>query len=115
MLYIRTGYDVTNYFRSEIIAKKTVENAASNDFRWNLSIKVCARTTKFYTLAGYDVTIYLYIVKQNAVIDKFHPDIRTDLLYSHTRYEIISYFRPAFIKVRKNVRKCPLRRLLVEF
>ena len=62
--YIITGYDITNYFRSEATAKKTVENAASDGFRWNLSRKVYARITKFHAvvrdnwphkLAGYDV------------------------------------------------------------
>ena len=33
--YICTGYGVINYFQSEVIAKKNVENAASDGFRWN--------------------------------------------------------------------------------
>ena len=68
VVYIHTGCDVTNYFRSEVIAKKTVQNAASDGFRCNFSRQVIARITKFYTVvgdirphkyAGYDVTTYL--------------------------------------------------------
>ena len=35
LAYIAAGYDVTTYFRSEVTAKKTVENALSGGFRWN--------------------------------------------------------------------------------
>ena len=36
--YICTRYDVSNYFRSEAIMKKIVENSASDSFRWNFSL-----------------------------------------------------------------------------
>ena len=36
-----TGYDVTDYFRFTVIGvQKTVENDASDDFRWNFMRKV---------------------------------------------------------------------------
>ena len=35
LLYSHTGYDVINYFRSDVIAKKTIENAAFDGFGWN--------------------------------------------------------------------------------
>ena len=38
--YVYARYDVSNYLRSEVIVKKTVENAASGGFGWNLSRKV---------------------------------------------------------------------------
>ena len=34
------GYDVTNYFLSEFILKKTVENPTSDGFRWNFLRKL---------------------------------------------------------------------------
>ena len=40
LLYVHPGYGITNYFRSEIIAKITVENAASDGFWWNFLITV---------------------------------------------------------------------------
>ena len=52
MLYIFPGYDVTNYFRSEATAKKTVENAASDGLRWNFSRRVDERITKFHKVVG---------------------------------------------------------------
>ena len=40
-VYNHSGYDVTSYFRSEVIdILKTVENAASDGFGWNFSTKV---------------------------------------------------------------------------
>ena len=35
--YSHTVCDVTNYFRSEVTAKKTVEDAASDGIGWNFS------------------------------------------------------------------------------
>ena len=52
ILSSHTIYDVTNYFRWEVIAKKTVESAGSYGFVWNFSTTVCARITKFCTLFG---------------------------------------------------------------
>ena len=43
----------------------------------------------------------------------FCTDIQTDLVHSHTRYDIIIYFRPACIM--KNRWKCHLRRRWVQF
>ena len=66
-LYSRIEYDVTNYFRSEVLAKKTDENAESDGFGWNFSRTVYARITKFHNLAwdvrcdkpaGYGITNY---------------------------------------------------------
>ena len=34
-------------------------------------------------------------------ISKFYTDIQTEVLYSHTRYDVTSCFRSAFIEVRK--------------
>ena len=34
MVYCKTGYDIIIYFRSEVIAKKTVQNTASDGFGW---------------------------------------------------------------------------------
>ena len=36
LLYSHTGYDMTNYFRSEVIATN-FENAACDGFGWNFS------------------------------------------------------------------------------
>ena len=46
--YIWTGHDVTNYFQSEVTAK-TVENTASDGFRWNFSRKVKAMIDRHFT------------------------------------------------------------------
>ena len=51
-VYNHTGYDVTNYFRSEATAKKAVENGASDGFMWNFSRKMYARIAKFHTFVG---------------------------------------------------------------
>ena len=40
------------FFRSEVIAKKTVENTASDGVERNFSKTVQARMTKFYELLG---------------------------------------------------------------
>ena len=52
LFYIHAGYDVKRNFRSEVIVEKTVENAASDGFRWNLSKPVSASIMKFYILIG---------------------------------------------------------------
>ena len=62
--YNHTGYYVTIYFRWEVIdVRKTVENAASDGFRWNFSKNVKAMISKLHAVvnrphksAGYDVT-----------------------------------------------------------
>ena len=48
LLYISTVYDVTIYFRSEVIAIQIVENADSYGCGRNFSRMLCARITKFY-------------------------------------------------------------------
>ena len=48
-------------------------------------------------------------------IIKFYTDIHADLVYSSTGYDVIIFFRSAFIKVRENGRRCRLQRLWVEF
>ena len=67
MPYTVAGYGVTNYFRWEATAKKTIENAAIGGFRRNFWRTVSARITTFHTVlgdlwslkpAGYDVTRY---------------------------------------------------------
>ena len=50
--YSHIIYDVTGYFRSDVIAKETLVNAASDGFRWNLSIHF----TRLSATTGYDVT-----------------------------------------------------------
>ena len=50
ILYSQTAQDITNYFRPEVMAQKTVENAASDGFWCNLSRTIHARITKFHTL-----------------------------------------------------------------
>ena len=68
----------TNYFRSEVNAKKPVENAVSDGFGWNLLRTVSVRITKFYIViavadyrphkhAKYDATIAAVGQLQNAV------------------------------------------------
>ena len=54
VLYSHIGYDVTNYFWSEVRPKenKTVKNTASVGFGLNFSLTVKARITQFYTLIG---------------------------------------------------------------
>ena len=42
-------------------------------------------------------------------ITKFCRDIVAELGYSHTRYDVTSYFRSAFIEVQENDQKCCLR------
>ena len=37
IVYSHTGHDVINYFLAEVVAKKTVKNAASDGFGSNLS------------------------------------------------------------------------------
>ena len=37
MFYNNAGYDITNYFRSEVIVKRTVENTASDGYGSNFS------------------------------------------------------------------------------
>ena len=53
-VYNHTEYDVTNYFRSEATAKKTVANSASDGFMWNSSRKVYAMITRFHAVVGAD-------------------------------------------------------------
>ena len=48
-------------------------------------------------------------------ITKLYVNIQVELLYSHTGYDVTCCLRSAFIEVRRNGRKCRLRRLLVEF
>ena len=48
IVYSHTGYYVTNYFRSEVTAKKTVENAASDGFGSNLSGAVFCLPTNWW-------------------------------------------------------------------
>ena len=52
LLYNHTGHDVTNYFQSEVIERKTVEITASDGFGWNLSRMVLVRITIFYFLTS---------------------------------------------------------------
>ena len=47
-------------------------------------------------------------------ITKFCTDIYADLPYSRTGYDVISYFRSAFIEIRKKGRNFRIRRLWVE-
>ena len=77
-----TGYDITNYFRSEVIATKTVENAASDGFRCNFS-RIIARITEFYTV------------------------VRDIWPHKSAGYDVISYFQSAFIEVRKRPKMPP--------
>ena len=46
-------------------------------------------------------------------ITKFYRDIHTDIVYSHTGYDAIVYFRSKVIA--KKLSKIPLRQLRVEF
>ena len=43
-------------------------------------------------------------------ITKFRTAIHADLIHSHTGYDVTSYLWSAFMKVRKNGRKCRLQR-----
>ena len=74
------GCDITSYFRSEAIAKKTVENAASNGVISNFSITVFTKITKLYSYighnqphkaAGYDLTgFFQSTAKYNTILHK---------------------------------------------
>ena len=48
-------------------------------------------------------------------ITQLNTDIHAYLVHIHTRYDATSFFWSAFIEVRKNGGKCPLRRAWVEF
>ena len=50
IVYSHTGYDVISYFRSEVMAKKTDENTASDGVGWNFSRTFKARITKLNIL-----------------------------------------------------------------
>ena len=54
-----------------------------------------------------------YLENRLTIITKFYTDIHTDIVYSYTGYDAITYFRSEVIW--KNSRKYCLRRLLAEF
>ena len=81
LLYSRTGYDVTSYFRSDVVAKKPSRlNSSSDGFGWNFSRKLYTRSTKFYKFiggdrpyksAGYDITSCFQLdAKCNQILHK---------------------------------------------
>ena len=80
LLFSHTWYDIPNSFRSirsEVMARKTVENVASYDFGWNFS-----GTFK-------------------VIIATFYPLVGDNRLRKPAGYDVTSYFRSPFIEVSK--------------
>ena len=65
--------------------------------------------------AGQRVKYFVHCLAQSPRPATCCTDIQADLVYSHNGYDVTSYFRSAFIEVRKTVENAASDGFWVEF